>query len=124
MTKTSYLLLCSALVLGACSPNSEKMLQGQWQGVAVLENGDSLAIDPALIRMSFDEQNGYAFASTLNYREAGTFYADARYLYTTDTLNQATTEKAVEIVKLTADSLFLKMNEAGRERLLKLVKLP
>jgi hypothetical protein len=122
MTQKISISAVLTLLLLACAPSNEKMLCGQWQGIIVLENGDSLEIDPSIIRISFNEQNGYTYASTLNYREAGTFYADAKYLYTTDTLNQATTEKVVEIVKLTEDSLFLKMSEAGRERLLKLVK--
>lgn len=122
MTQKISISAVLSLLLFACAPGNEKMLCGQWQGIAVLENGDSLEIDPSVIKISFNEHNGYTYASTLNYRESGTFYADAKYLYTTDTLNQATTEKAVEIVMLTEDSLFLKMSDAGQDRLLKLVK--
>jgi hypothetical protein len=44
-------------------------------------------------------------------------------LYTLDTINQASSEKAVKIVNLTPDSLFLKMNEEGKIRIVKLFKV-
>lgn len=97
------------------------MIVGEWAGVAALEEGAPIGVDPSLIRMTFGNK-GYTYNSTLNYREAGSYYIDSKYLYTTDTLNQASTEKAVEIVKLTADSLVLKMNESGRERFLMMEK--
>lgn len=110
------------LLASGCAPVEENLIQGRWQGVSVLEEGEPLGIDPTVISMTFGENNSYAYSSTLNYRESGSFYIDSKYLYTTDTLNQASTEKAVEIVTLTADSLTLKMNEAGRERLLKMAR--
>lgn len=110
------------LLLTACSPVDKSLIKGEWRGIAVTEEGAPVNVDPGLIRMSFEDK-GYAYHSTLNYREAGSYHIDSQYLYTTDTLNQASTEKAVEIVKLTADSLVLKMNESGRERILMLEKL-
>ena len=81
-----------------------------------------MAIDPKVIRFSFKDRDSYAFYSTLNYQESGTFYLDGRLLYTIDTLNKASTEKSVEIMLLTRDSLHLRMMEEGKERLVKLVK--
>ena len=108
--------------LASCSPVDRGMIVGEWAGIAALEEGASIGVDPSLIRMTFGDK-GYTYSSTLNYREAGAYYIDSKYLYTTDTLNQASTEKAVEIVKLTADSLVLKMNESGRERFLIMEKM-
>lgn len=110
------------LLLAACSPVDQELIKGDWKGVAVMEDGAPIGVDPGEIRMSFKEE-GYAYYSTLNYEEAGDYYIESRYLYTTDTLNQASTKKAVEIVKLTPDSLTLKMNESGRERLLLMKKV-
>ncbi|MCB0564006.1 MAG: hypothetical protein KDD01_06480 [Phaeodactylibacter sp.] len=111
----AYLFLL--LLLAACSPVDKSLIKGQWAGIAVIEEGSPINIDPKEIKISFEDK-GYIYSSTLNYKEAGVYYIDSKYLYTTDTLNQASTEKAVEIVKLTADSLVLKMNEAGKERFL------
>ncbi|MCB0611509.1 MAG: hypothetical protein KDD12_27555, partial [Lewinella sp.] len=88
----------------------------------ILEEGDTVLVDPAEISLQFRPDDRYLFKSTLNYKEAGTYYLDAQYLFTLDTLNKASTEKAVEIVSLTPDSLHLKMMDNGRERLLKLYK--
>lgn len=120
---TSLLVVAALFILPTCATYRLKDLTGQWQGALVLEEGDSLKIDPRIIRFEFDQNNSYRFFSTLNYRESGTFFLDHHSLVTTDTLNQASTEKAVEIVTLTGDSLHLKMRDGGRERLLKLVKV-
>ncbi|MCB0546444.1 MAG: hypothetical protein KDD19_02595 [Phaeodactylibacter sp.] len=105
------------LLFTACSPVDESLINGEWAGIAVIEEGSPVNVDPTVIKMSFKDK-GYTYASTLNYKEAGTYHIDSKFLYTTDTINQASTEKAVEIVKLTVDSIVLKMNEDGRERFL------
>lgn len=115
------LLVCAI----ACTSNSLKpeLLDGQWQGVLMEEAGDSLAIDPSAIGFTFDQETkGYTFKSTLNYQEAGTFYLQTKYLFTIDTLNQASREKSVEVLKLTKDSLILRMMNNGQEQLLKLIR--
>jgi len=110
------------LVNTACAPYNDSELHGTWEGVEVLEEGESLNVDPTEVGFTFSEDNGYTFRSTLNYKEAGTYQVQDTYLYTTDTLNQASTEKAVEITKLSEDSLFIRMMEQGQERTLKLVR--
>ena len=112
----------AAFLAMGCAPVQEDLIKGSWKGVAILEDGAPLEVDPTVINMSFGDDHSYTYSSTLNYRESGTYYVDSKYLYTTDTLNQATTEKAVEIMGLTTDSLILKMNEEGRERLLKMIR--
>lgn len=115
---------CFFLLLFAtgCAPVDESLIHGEWAGIAVMEEGSPVNVDPTVIRMAF-KGKGYAYSSTLNYKEAGMYHIDAKYLYTTDTINQASTEKAVEIVKLTVDSLVLKMNEDGKERFLVMGKV-
>ena len=44
-------------------------------------------------------------------------------LYTLDTVNKASSEKAVQIEMLTCDSLYLKMDANGSERIVKLYKV-
>lgn len=109
----------------SCDTNQRKMnlIDGEWQGTLLLEQGDSVPIDPAELGFTFDQEDRtYTYHSTLNHREAGDFYIQTKYLFTVDTLKANPLEKSVEILKLNADSLHLKMMEKGRERLLKLVK--
>lgn len=113
-----FLLLASACAQGY----QRESLYGQWKGVSVQEEGVNLPdVDPTILQFQFAE-SGYTYQGNLNYREAGTFQVQSPYLYTTDTINQATTEKAVEILQLSEDSLHLRMMENGKERLLKLVR--
>ncbi len=117
-----YFLFFLPLLLTACGPDREAIIQGDWQGVLVLEEQDTLPVDPAEIRFRF-EPGVYQYHSTLKYREAGSFRIDRQYLITTDTVNQASTEKAVEIIRLDSDTLELRMMENGKERTLLLERI-
>lgn len=111
-------------VLSACQNGlDEELLHGEWKGTSIQEEGTPLPVDPAEISFSFRSDNLYEFKSTLNYKEAGSYYLDDVYLYTTDTFNQASTEKVVEVIMLNADSLHLKMKEQEKMRVLKLERL-
>lgn len=116
-------MFCTLLLASACAPKTEHQIVGNWQAIAVLEEGDSLEVDPQYIKLNLEKNKGYTYNGPLKYEESGSYYVEAKYLYTLDTLNQASTEKAVEIVKLTEDSLQLLMKEGARERLLKFVKV-
>lgn len=116
------ILFSLVLLMGACKQYEEDLLSGTWTGSAILEEQLPLEIEPSDIKLVLAPNGNYRYESTLNYQEAGTFYLDQQYLYTMDTLNQASTEKAVEIILLTQDSLHLRMNEAGKERLLKMIR--
>lgn len=120
--KAQFTLLFSLLFLIACQQYEEDLLSGNWQGSAILEADQPLGIEPSDITLMLKADGSYRYASTLNYKEAGTFYLEEQYLYTMDTLNQASTEKAVEIVLLSPDSLHIRMNEGGKERLLKMTR--
>ncbi len=119
-------LIIAIIILGtwSCSEPKQSFLIGNWQAITLLEDGQPVNAELHVVRFHFDQNHQYQFFGTLNYKEAGTYYLDSKYLYTTDTLNQATTEKAVEIVNLTPDSLVIKMNDSGRERVMKLTKIP
>lgn len=121
--KSIILLICGMLFWVGCSTFRTKDLVGTWRGAAVLEEGDSLKIDPRIIRFKFNKNEGYYFKSTLNYEESGTYFIDHRSLITTDTLNKASSEKSVEIMMLSHDSLHLKMRDAGKDRILKLARI-
>ena len=96
-------------------------LYGNWQAVALTEEGDTLKVNINEIKLSFTERI-YQFESTLRYKEAGPYYLQSNLLLTKDTLGKKLLEKGVEITKVNQDSLFLRMNEEGKERLLVMVR--
>ena len=111
------------LVCVACQPSREHLLCGKWQAFETLENNMPLKLDHSNIGFEFNDNGFYLFTSTLNYRESGRYSIKGDMLYTLDTVNKASSEKAVKIQKLTRDSLFLKMDAEGNERILKLYKV-
>ena len=78
-----FLFLVS--LLSACQSISKEDLYGVWQAVDLTEEGTPLEVNLSEISLSFDEQE-YEFNSTLNYREAGSYYLQASLLVTKDTL--------------------------------------
>ena len=115
------MLIC--FVVG-CQPYGTDEIAGTWRGASVLEEGKVLDIDASQIEIAFTAAGGYEFLSTLNYRESGMFRLEGDLLFTKDTLVEKAIEKAVRITALSVDSLVLKMNEQGRERILHLYKTP
>lgn len=111
------------LFLSACRTADTGAIVGSWQAFEVLEEGEPLLVNAEEINFSFGDDASYQYSSTLNYREAGSYFVDAKYLFTTDTINNASSEKAVEIIKLNPDTLFLRMQEGNKERIMKLKKL-
>jgi hypothetical protein len=123
MKKISQLSLLLALcLLTACAPYATTDLAGKWRAVELSEEGDSLLVDANDVRFQFLESGRYEYYSTLNYHESGKFKLDGKYLLSTDTTRSDQIEKAVEIVKLANDSLVIKMNEKGKERIAVFVK--
>lgn len=115
-------ILMFSFAFCACDPYSDADLAGNWKAVEITEEGDSLAVDLSGIRFEFTNDGHYYFHSTLNYEEAGTYRLDGPYLFSTDTTQEISREKAVEIVLLNADSLQLRMQELGKERIMLLKK--
>ncbi|MFK7935678.1 MAG: hypothetical protein AB8G22_19345 [Saprospiraceae bacterium] len=120
MQKLLYILPL-LLFIFSCSPVDDDLLIGEWQAAALYEEGKSIEVDLNEISLSFSNNN-YHYTSTLNYRESGSYFVDERFLFTIDTTHRASTEKAVEIQLLSVDSLYLRMQENGKERLLQLAK--
>jgi len=121
----SVLVTVTCLVLAqSCANDAPNLLLGQWTAFEILEEGEVLDINPSQIQLGFEEGERYTYLSTLNYEEAGRYRVQTPYLYTTDTTAEQQAEKAVEIIQLTMDSLQLRMNDNGKERILKLLKTP
>lgn len=116
-----FVVFC--LLLTACqSGNDTSLLYGKWEGALLTEEGDSVMVNPAEIKFEFQPDGRYSYASTLNYKEAGTFRLQQVYLYTTDTTGSAPDEKAVEIELLTNDSLVMRMIREEQEQRLTLIR--
>lgn len=102
----------------SCNPYADSDLAGSWKVLQITEEGDSLGVDLSGIRFEFTNNGRYYFHSTLNYEEAGTYRLDGPYLFSTDTTQEISREKAVEILLLNTDSLELRMQELGKERIM------
>ena len=111
------ILFLFSLLLLACE-GEQHQLVGTWNGLGLYENGDSVAVDPGLIKLAVTENDRYQFQSTLGYSEAGTYRVKGGFFYTTDTTRQPAVEKAVRIEQLTVDSLGLLMEREGTPQLL------
>ncbi len=121
--KNFGLLVCVSFLFLQCNGQKEKQLNGEWRASEIIEDGMPLDLDISTLRFTFYNEGHYAYSGTLDYQEAGTYSVNGDLLYTLDTINQASSEKAVKIVNLTQDSLFLKMNEEGKIRVVKLFKV-
>lgn len=108
-------------LLTNCSGIKKENLEGNWTAIQLTEEGEALQVNLEEITLSF-AQKGYIFTSTLNYKESGVYTLQENYLITKDTINQPSKEKVVELTKLNQDSLFIRMNEAGKERILVMLK--
>lgn len=116
-------LLVGILALVGCDPYEEEKLVGEWQASYISENGQPLNIDYTPINFMFTTDGFYHFNSTIDYKEAGTYYLNGDLLFTLDTLNSASSEKAVQVMDLTEDSLHLKMMANGKDKLMKLYRV-
>lgn len=107
--------------MASCGGIKKEELKGEWTAVQLTEEGDSLKVNLEEITLTFGEK-GYDFTSTLNYKEAGVYELKDNLLSTLDSLNTNQEAKVVEITKLQNDSLFIRMNEEGKERFLVMVR--
>lgn len=100
----------------ACGEREDKLLLGEWQATQVLEEGDSLKLDPTQVGFLFRPDNRYTFRSTLRYEEAGTWRYSEGFLMAQDTTRGDSPERVVAVEKLTLDSLEIRMLSEGKER--------
>jgi hypothetical protein len=122
MKKLVWASLWFACVWTACGPSPEEMLNGSWKAIAVEEEDSILQVDISTVGFTFNDQGRYTYSGNLNYHEAGAYYIEQQYLYTTDTTKPASTTKAVEIQFITPDSLSIKMKDNGKTRVMKCVR--
>jgi len=109
----------------SCKKNiDQELLHGKWKVAEFYSEGNPIR-STALKEISFDfkPNNRYFYKSTLNRKEAGRYQITGNSLSTTDTLSPNGKEKVVEMIKLTADSLTLKMMNDKKEQKLILYKV-
>lgn len=122
MKKPVWFMVWFACIWAACGPTPEEMLNGSWKAIAVEEEDSILQVDISTVGFTFNDQGRYAYSGNLNYHEAGAYYVEQQYLYTTDTTKSTPATKAVEIHFITPDSLSIKMKDNGKTRMMKCVR--
>ena len=75
------LLLGIFSFLSSCGSIDNELIIGSWEGVRVLEEGKELGVNPKEISFYFDKNESYRYKSTLNYKEAGSYYIESSYLF-------------------------------------------
>jgi hypothetical protein len=121
--KYAMIILGGLFFLFACNGIGRQKLLGKWQAASIMEDGMPMPVPVNVVGFEFFPNGFYHFTSTLEYKEAGTFDVNGSYLFTLDTINEASTQKSVQILQVTEDSLFLKMNAEGKEQVIKLFKI-
>lgn len=108
-------------LFGSCT-NHKQHLIGSWQAKALLEENDTLEVDLPKIHFQFLSNDRYSFSSLLNYHEAGLFHLEGMYLHTLDTTRKQAEEKTVKLLHLSTDSMVMKMQHDGKQRILLLTR--
>lgn len=107
------------LIAGGCRQDPHRLIAGHWQVVSITSASELPDYRLEDFRFFFTEDGRYQYFGNLYYEEAGQYAIEGAYLHTTDTLQQDSGEKTVQILKLTKDSLLLRMAD---ETTMKLVK--
>lgn len=103
--------------MAGCSGFSKSNLIGKWQAVTLIENDKQQVIDLSNVGLEFNKDGGYQYNGTLNYSESGYFDMNKDLLFTIDTMNNGSSEKTVQVLQLSSDSLKIKMQEASTIRI-------
>lgn len=107
------------LALFSCRQDPHRLMAGHWQVVAITSEAELPEYRLEDFRFFFTEDGRYQYFGNLYYEEAGVYAVEGSYLHTTDTLRQDTGEKTVQILKLTKDSLILRMADETTMKLAK-----
>lgn len=110
------------LTFMACKSEKERAIIGKWQADSLVECDEIVPIVSSLVNIEFTSNGNYAFNSTLNIHEEGTYKIKKNYLILQNSLIDKALEKTVLITKLTADTLVLEMNFKGKEQWLTFAK--
>ncbi len=86
--------------------------------MSLVEEGDTVEVNLQDVSISFDPAGDYAYTSTLDYTERGTFRTDGEYLITQPNVPDTIPERAVEIATLEPSVLRLNMQEGDKRRVL------
>jgi hypothetical protein len=107
------------LIAGGCRQDPQRLIAGHWQVVSITSESELPDYRLEDFRFFFTEDGRYQYFGNLYYEEAGQYSIESSYLRTTDTLRQDSGEKTVQILKLTKDSLFLRMADETTMKLAK-----
>jgi hypothetical protein len=119
-----YAITCAILLLLiSCANQRERQILGAWQAFEITEEGEPLLVKPEEVRFEFRADNTYSYQSTLNYKETGSFRIQNGYLLTRELSGANEPERAVLIERLEADTLVLGMEDQGKTREVKLLRL-
>ncbi len=106
MKKYYWVLFISIFVLSCGSGAEQQMIQGKWKTVGMY--GDTLLpkVDYQRIKFAFWPNGSYDYDSFGVYEETGKYHIRGNMLYTSPKEGK---ERRVQIVRLTSDTLNLKM---------------
>jgi hypothetical protein len=108
-TTRGVIFVSALLLLNACSQNPEHAIAGAWNVSEISSDVELPNYNISDFHFEFYPNGSYQYTGNMYYREAGRFSINSGYLYTTDTLLDGGSEKAVQIIKLSRDSLVLRM---------------
>ncbi len=125
-SKIFITFLFAIIFFSACQKIDSKQLIGNWGFVSFTDNNKKpLSIKPDL-NLNFDDKSHYEYSSVwknAEYSESGSYRLKGDLLYTTNS-SKNKSEKAVQVLKLTQDTLVLKMKNAAQDiQLLTLVRV-
>lgn len=115
----SIAIILLLLTLLSCSEFNQRDLHGKWVATEVSEEGRVLELNPAEITLDFGEEK-YEFTSTISYKESGDYALKGNFILTKDTIQGNSKAKKVEVIKLSKDSLQIKMVDKSKNRILKM----
>jgi hypothetical protein len=117
--KLSWVWIVMVLFIFACEDIKRgKLIVGNWGGAEWLVDGKPSTQDPKTTSFTFTDKGDYTYQNGGSV-EKGTFKVSEGKLFTTPTGEQ---EMAVEIEKLTNDSLVFDMNRGGQLEVLTLIR--
>lgn len=117
-------LLFTSVFFISCGGPDLKQLPGNWKAVAWTdaELAEQAPLDGAEMDIQFFPDKRYAAQLHGGQPEAGRYTSMKNNLFVTDTTVQNPTERAVQVARLTADSLYLRFGKSGSHSVMVLVR--
>lgn len=119
MDKTHVLIILSFLIF-SCQPLSREALEGDWEAITVVEEGDTLDLDLTNVSLTFDRDR-FKYRHTQRDSLSGV-YELSKDLIELFVDSPGVDTIVIQVSDLQAASLVLRMNHEGKERLVTLVK--